>query len=126
MVNGFISHFKKGWRGDSYRHKLAALGIETGSKRRTPSYQSDFQIASFLRTAPAEEPEAAEIPGISAPLEEQQAQPVEGGLSTEPVSTVSSEVPAGTPSAEPIELMIPGTPPIPTTLEEDAPGAPEG
>jgi hypothetical protein len=128
MVNGFISHFKKGWRGDSWRHSQAARGIETGSKRRTPSYETDYRIASFIHNAPAEEPEAAVIPGISAPLEEQQAQPVEGRLLTEPVSTVSLGAPIETLGTEfKIDsLMIPGTPPEPKTLEEEAPGIPEG
>jgi len=123
----------KGWRGDSDRHRLSALGIETGSKRRTPIYESDYRVASFIN-APAEEPEAARVPGISAPLEEQQAQPVEGGLSKEPVSTVfSQEAPSETKTDEIEQIpgynlageMIPGVPPPPKSLDEDAPGSPE-
>jgi len=127
MVNGFVSHFRKGWRGDSWRHSQAARGIETGSKRRISPFEFDYRVASFMRPTPTEEPEAAAIPGISAPLEEQQAQPVEGRLSiAEPASTVSQEAPIVGMGPRVDTLMIPGTPPEPRSLDEEAPGVPEG
>ena len=123
---------------------MAALGQKVPWAKGRSSISSDINTARFLSSAPAEEPEARMIPGITPTLEEQQAQPVEGGQTSiigESAPTVlkeeitQEEAKAEKPSD--IEIKpetfseldtspIPGVPPPPRSFDEDAPGSPEG
>jgi len=141
----YVAHSRKGYRGDPEGHRLAAMGQKVPwAKGRSSVRDTDFQTAKFLSTTPAEEPEARMVPGITPPLGEQQAQPVEGGQTpvtgesapTELKEEITQEQ-AKAEKPSDIEIKpetfseldtspIPGTPPPPRPFDEEAPGAPEG
>jgi hypothetical protein len=44
MNKYYVSNFKKGWRGASIRHALAAKGISTGRKPRAKAKYTPYQL----------------------------------------------------------------------------------
>ena len=104
-----VAQYKKGWRGDSEGHRLAAMGISLGrAKRPSPFISPISQIPTVEDIPTVDIPTPAqEAPLVEKSAEgaEQQAQPVEGEPSPDGEGT--------------LPLSTPGTPPEPKHIEDE-------
>lgn len=73
-----VANYRKGWRGDSNRHRLAALGVSTGKSYRRKSTPLNVQLAIMEAAREKEQRElgqAAEASNL-LPFQQQEAQVV--------------------------------------------------
>ena len=61
MKKYYVSNERKGWRGSSGRHALAARGISTGRKPRTTHKFSTADLMSLRQNIQAEQGASTEI-----------------------------------------------------------------